>query len=218
MGEVRKKDSDVVVVVGGAEGVGSNARTRGEDVEIIHVIVSSDADDFAGLVALLSSLFASSPSPQRLRVHVVLAGTSETALRQYLHCHAPSIPLMNLDLDVVQLDPRWLEGRVHVYSSEQEVGKLSSLANFARFFFHEMFPVLRKALYLDVDAVVTGDIAEFWRSLQASEELLLAVPRYGVCVVHIQCIRDGCGDCRNSPTYGDFFSSKVQQLFLKRYL
>lgn len=160
-------------------GVGvADVRLVEEEAGPVHVIVSSDAEDFPGLMTLLSSLVSHSISPHRLHIHMVLAGTSEAAFRQYLQCHSPSPSLSLLDLDVVQLDPRLLEGRVRVYSSEQEVGKLSSLGNFARFFFHELFPGVKKALYLDVDAVLNADIVELWRQLLASQQLLLAVPRW----------------------------------------
>lgn len=154
--------------VGGGKG--------GASEESIHVIISCDGDHFPGVVALLTSILANSRSVERLQLHVVLAEVTETSLRQYLQCHPP-FP-HHVSLDIIQLDPRLLEGRVHVYSPEEEVGKLSSLGNFARFFFHEMLPAVKKALYLDADTIVQGDIAELWDHLQNSDQLLLAAPRY----------------------------------------
>ena len=148
--------------------------------DAIHVIISVDAEHFPGALTLLTSLHTNMApdSLPLLRVHVVLAGSTSKQFRQYLQCHA-SFP-RHLRLDVVELDQKLLEGRVRVYSSEEEVGKLKSSGNFARFFFHTMFPDVSRALYLDADTVVKGDLAELWRELEHSYQLLLAVPRYRI--------------------------------------
>lgn len=140
----------------------------------IHVIISCDEANFPGVAALLNSILTNTRSVQLLKIHVVLAQVTEEALLQYLHCFPA---FSHLTLDMVQLDAKLLDGRVHVYSSEEEVGRLSSLGNFARFFFHKLFPDMKKALYLDADTIVKGDIAELWRQLETSEYLLLAAPR-----------------------------------------
>lgn len=67
---------------------------------------------------------------------------------------------------------------VRVYSRPEDVGNLASPANFARFQFHTLFPQLRRAIYLDADTVVHGDIAQVWRRLVGSRKVLVAVPRY----------------------------------------
>ena len=71
-----------------------------------------------------------------------------------------------------------LQKLVRVYSRPEDVGNLASPANFARFQFHTLFPQLSQAIYLDADTVVLGDIAQVWRRLAESKELLVAVPRW----------------------------------------
>ena len=144
----------------------------------IHIIVSTDATDFLGVATLLNSVHANiaPSSAQLLKVHVVLANTTREAFLQYLHCF-PSFP-HHLPLDIVELDISLLEGRIHVYSPYGNVGNLKSLGNFARFFFHELFPGLSKVLYLDADTVVQGDVTELWRQLLDCDKLLLATPRW----------------------------------------
>ena len=76
---------------------------------------------------------------------------------------------------------------VRVYSRPEDVGNLASPANFARFQFHTLFPRLHRAIYLDTDTVVRGDIAQVWRRLVGSRKLLVAVPRYAHLVVGWLC-------------------------------
>lgn len=142
----------------------------------IHVIISLDREHLPGLLPLLTSLLAHTSSPQTLKLHLVLSGMTDKELFQYLSCY-PSLP-DHVTLDVVQLDPMLLSGLVHVYSSPDQVGNLKSLANFGRFFFHQLFPGLERTLYLDVDVIVRGDIVELWRQLCQSKHLLMAAPRW----------------------------------------
>ena len=59
----------------------------------------------------------------------------------------------------------WCEqGLTAIHADERVVGKLSSPANFARFFLHELLPDLHVVLYVDVDIVLRADIAELWRT------------------------------------------------------
>lgn len=165
---------EVEPLAGGEE---YNSRVkRNTDLSAIHVILSTDHTHLPGVLALISSIIANTASSQRLQLHMVLADISEEAFTQYLHCF-PSFP-RHMIHDIVQLNPHLLTGRIHVWTPVQIVGNLSSLANFARFFLHELFPTVSKALYLDVDTIVQGDIAELWRQLESSDQLLMAAPRY----------------------------------------
>ena len=83
---------------------------------------------------------------------------------------------------------------MRVYSRPKDVGNLASPANFARFQFHTLFPELSRAIYLDADVVVLGDIAQVWRRLAESKELLVAVPRWVTMLTH-----GGTVVCQSSP-------------------
>ncbi len=84
---------------------------------------------------------------------------------------------LSLQLDLVALDLSWLEGQIHVYSRPEQVGNLASAANFARFYFHRLFPRLSRAVYLDADTLVVGDVSEFWRRVRETDQLLVTVLR-----------------------------------------
>lgn len=85
---------------------------------------------------------------------------------------------MPFQIHISIFNPQFLLGKIHVTSRVQDVGNLSSIANFARFSFPSLFPQLHRAIYLDADTIVRGDIVEFWEELQTSSQLLVAVPRY----------------------------------------
>ena len=146
---------------------------------LVHVIVSVDQDHFPGVVGVVNSTLSHTSHPESIRFHIVLSEADPQALRDYLNCYG-----MNTNqLDMVQMDPSLLKGKVRVYSSMETVGNLASLANFGRFLFHEMFPELQRAIYLDADTAVLGDITTFWKQLETTNQLLLAAPRYGECSI-----------------------------------
>ena len=142
----------------------------------IHVILSLDRAALPGLLPLLRSLVTHhTPSERSLHLHFVLSGLTDVQLFQHLACY-PSLP-SHVILEVVELDPRLLEGLVRVYMSPDDVGNLASAGNYARFFFHRLFPSLQKAVYLDMDTVVQADIEELWQQMCLSQDLMLAAPR-----------------------------------------
>ena len=79
---------------------------------------------------------------------------------------------------MVTYEPNQLGVEVRVSSREETVGHLASPANFARFIFHSLLPHISRAIYLDADVVVNGDVLLLWKQLAATDQLLVAVPRY----------------------------------------
>ena len=91
--------------------------------------------------------------------------------------HLPlSIPTY-LQLTIVELSSEQVSSRVRVVDPVSLVGNLASAANSVRFQFPYLFPALHRALYLDADTLIRGDVAEVWRLLKASEKLMVVVPR-----------------------------------------
>jgi lipopolysaccharide biosynthesis glycosyltransferase len=136
----------------------------------------ADSRNFPGVMALMASIMNNTHSASRLKFHLVLTEATKESFRHYLRCF-PAFP-PDVPLEVIQLETNLLAGKIHVPAKHEVFGNLSSLANFARFFVHDLFPAVKKALYLDTDIIVKGDVADLWEQLEVSEELLLAVPRY----------------------------------------
>lgn len=149
-------------------------REEGER-DYIHIIISVDHKHFPGVLGVLSSTLSHASQPERLRFHVVLSGVEESVLQSFLGCYGFGD---HPQMEVTELNPGWLEGRIKVYTDINKVGNLASLANFGRFLFHKHFSDLSRAIYLDADTAVLGDIGEFWDRLLTTDKLLLAVPRY----------------------------------------
>lgn len=141
---------------------------------MIHIIISVDKEHFPGLVGVVNSALSHASQPERLMFYLVLSGIEPTVLLSYLRCYGYD---NHPQLDVTALNSSWLAGKVKVYTDINRVGNLASLANFGRFLFHEHFPDLSRAIYLDADTAVLGDIVEFWDRLSATDRVLLAVPR-----------------------------------------
>lgn len=158
--------------------------------------MSVDRQAFPGLVAALHSLWQHALQPERLLVHVVLLDEPQESLLSYLRCHnlptgqvstSPSQALCSslmlsvllslAQLTVTELSSKQVSPQRRVLDPPDLVGNLSSAANFARFQFPNLFPSLHRALYLDVDTVVRGDITELWDWLSTSDKLMMAVPR-----------------------------------------
>ena len=142
--------------------------------DLIHIIISVDHEHFPGLLGVVNSALSHASQPERLKFHVVLSDVEKSILLSYLGCYGYKD---HPQLEVTKLNTDWLKGRIKVYTDAGTVGNLASLANFGRFLFHEHFPELSRAVYLDADTAVLGDIGEFWERLLSTDQLLLAVPR-----------------------------------------
>ena len=93
-----------------------------------------------------------------------------------MHCSLLS------QVEMVEVSSAAVSPLRRVVDSPAIVGNLASAANFARFQLPELFPRLHHALYLDIDTVVQGDVAEVWDHLLTSRKMMVAVPRYNVRV------------------------------------
>ena len=149
-------------------------KTLAKGTNFIHIIVSVDKEHFPGLVGVVNSALSHASQPERLKFHVVLSDGEESLLVSYLRCYGFD---NHPQLEVTKLNSDWLNGKVKVYTNVNRVGNLASSANFGRFLFHEHFPQLSRAIYLDADTAVLGDLGEFWQRLSASDQMILAVPR-----------------------------------------
>ncbi len=95
-------------------------------------------------------------------------------IKAYLSCYGYSD---HSQIDITIFNASLIAEPIQVNSKISEVGHLASPGNFARFYFHFLFPELSRAVYLDVDTVVLGDVAEVWSTLQTANTLLVAAPR-----------------------------------------
>ncbi len=122
---------------------------------------------------MINSTLSHAKTPEGILFHIVFTG-ERPVIESYLNCYGYKD---HTQIDITIFKTSMIREPVTVYSKESEVGHLASLGNFARFYFHSLFPELSRAVYLDVDTLVLGDVAEVWNQLKTVKSLLLAAPR-----------------------------------------
>ncbi|XP_064405544.1 uncharacterized protein LOC135350619 [Halichondria panicea] len=163
-------------------------------LDLVHIILSTDSEQLPGLISVINSTLNHTQHSEQIVFHIVFIG-ERFVIESYLSCYGYSD---HPQIDITIFNASLITEPIKVYSKISHVGHLASTGNFARFYFHLLFPELSRAVYLDVDTVVLGDVAEVWSTLQTTNTLLVAAPRI-------------------SPTYGDMLSVHVKTLFRERY-
>lgn len=136
----------------------------------IHIILSTDSEQLPGLVAVMNSTLSHAKQPEGILFHVVFSG-KRPLIESYLSCFGYKD---HPQIEITIFEASMIKEPVRVYSKDSH---LSSPGNFARFYFHTIFPKLSRAIYMDVDTIVLGDVAEIWNKLKRAKTFLLAVPR-----------------------------------------
>jgi lipopolysaccharide biosynthesis glycosyltransferase len=159
-----------------------------------HILMSVDKDYWVGLVTAINSILRAAQSPHLVKFHIVVSGVEKERLLSYLRCYDILLPDQ---VEVAEMNPDWVRGNIKVHMDSAVVGNLASLGNFARFYFHRLFPDLTRGIYLDSDIIVKGDIFQFWDTLLDSNKILIAAKR-------------------TTPTYQSVFSKEAEAIFEQR--
>ena len=85
-------------------------------------------------------------------------------------------------LSLVEFSPSRIRQPIRVTNKRgisvvKDAHELASAGNFARFYFHELFPDIERVIYLDLDTIVQGDIAELWKTPLEPGHFIAVVPR-----------------------------------------
>ncbi len=142
----------------------------------VHIILSTDSEQLPGLVGVINSTLSHAKNPSGILFHVVFTG-EQRVVESFLSCYGYK---NHPQIEITIFKASMIKEPIQVYSKESQVGRLASPGNFARFYFHTLFPKLSRAVYLDVDTLVIGDVAEVWKQLKSAKTLLLAAPRLGL--------------------------------------
>ncbi len=145
-------------------------------LDLVHIILSTDTEQLPGLIGVIDSTLNHAQHSEQIVFHIVFTG-ERLVIESYLSCYGYNdYP----QIDITIFNASLITEPIQVYSRISEVGHLASPGNFARFYFHLLFPELSRAVYLDVDTVVLGDVAEVWSKLRTADTLLVAAPRLGL--------------------------------------
>ena len=151
----------------------------------VHVVLAADPAHLPGVAGVIASARTHfvADGAASLRFHVVTLREHVDATHAALGCFlgGGAAAAVNGSVEVAVLPVEWLAGRVRVVADPAVTGPLASPLNFARFYLPALLPSLRRALYLDADVVVRGNLMELWRRGVESARALgvpaAAVPR-----------------------------------------
>ncbi|XP_034962045.2 glycosyltransferase 8 domain-containing protein 1 [Zootoca vivipara] len=124
------------------------------DKEIPVVITASD-DRLGGVIAAVNSIRQNTKS--NVAFHIVTLNDTVDHLRSWLS----KTSLKNVKYQILDFDPRMLDGKVQVKS---EMPDSIKPLTFARFYLPNWVPNAEKAIYLDDDVVVQDDIFELYNT------------------------------------------------------
>lgn len=150
-----------------------------EAQSLIHIALSSDAQQFRAMLACINStLTSSATSTHRLRFHLFCASKAECELlRRY---GSRAMPQLFVDrsalLDVVEFDGDALASRFARGSlSNSAARNLSVPQNYVRFYMAQLLPSgVTKVIWLDNDVLVLRDISRLFDGSLLSDRFALA--------------------------------------------
>ena len=116
--------------------------------------------------------------PGRLHIHIIhLPSPDDIAMvNNMIHCYnifeGISTPPK---LSLVIFNDSLVQAPIRVVGPKEDIPRLSSPANFARFYFDKMLPGVDKIIYIDADTIVLGDIVRLWDDTDMGGHLIAAV-------------------------------------------
>ena len=146
--------------------------------DTVHVVMCFEKSYAIGIPNLLRSIYLNSEQPDRLSFHILHTqnDTSVAELKQTLACRDVfdgKVPL----LEHVEFKDSMIREKIKVYGlDEGYIQRFRSAANFARFYFHEVFSSYDKIIYIDADTVVQGDIVKLWDDTDMRGYVLASTP------------------------------------------
>eukprot|EP00966_Prymnesium_polylepis_P178988 4144157-Prymnesium_polylepis.1 len=156
-----------------SDGGSESAAPKGRQGRDVHVVVGADRVHWPGLIGVVHSIRANTGAPERIMLHLLTTTEQEAPFREFLKCHRIDPDEPSNGLDVVGFDKRM----VPLLKVQTKLTNLESPLNFARFYMHRLFPTLHRALYVDADVIVQGDVAELFDRHMQHDELCAATFR-----------------------------------------
>ena len=136
---------------------------KGLGGDAIPVVMASDVDCLPGLIVAISSIYNSTASPERVQVHVVSTLADAPIVRSIVACALPGLVSRVRVIPFEAPDDLPLSRRRRAHAAQHR--RLLVPLNYARFFISWILEdAWAKVVYLDVDVVVTGDVADLYDS------------------------------------------------------
>ncbi|XP_007500543.1 glycosyltransferase 8 domain-containing protein 1 isoform X3 [Monodelphis domestica] len=123
--------------------------------EEIPVVIAASEDRLGGTIAVMNSIYHHTHS--NVVFYIVTLNDTADHLRSWLS----SDSLKSIQYKIVDFNPQCLEGKVKV---DPKQGDFLKPLTFARFYLPNLVPNAKKAIYMDDDVIVQGDILALYNT------------------------------------------------------
>ena len=129
---------------------------RDDSNYFIHIIHATDANHIKLVLVSIFSILETALTPERFRFHIVNTGPVDSIPQEWL---SGCFPLRHEQIDITHWD-----GEEHLKDVNMHGGRsdLINAANFARFYFDDIFPSLDRMIFLDADTLAIRPIDRLW--------------------------------------------------------
>ena len=126
------------------------------DNYLIHIIHATDANLVQLVLVSIFSILETAHDPDRLRFHIVNTGPIGSIRQDWI---TGCFPHRSQQIEIIH----W-NGEKHLENVNMHGGRadLRNAANFARFYFDDIFPALDRLIYLDADTLAIRPIDRLW--------------------------------------------------------
>ena len=101
--------------------------------------------------------------PTRLHFYIVQTDSNDTHdILRIVHCPSLFDSKSKPKISIVQFNASLIASHIVIHGDPKYVKRLYSAANYARLYFHDLLPNVDKAIYIDLDMIVQGDVVELW--------------------------------------------------------
>ncbi len=163
--------------------------------QAIHLILCSDRYQFLGIAALIRSVIHNTRHPEAVFFHLVSQPGEIDEITDLMRTEF-SQPVFRYEIKAFDAQYPALQRYIRTAAGEPRISipHRASAINCSRFYFCDLFPTLGKVIYLDIDIIVQGDVAELFAAANLEHQDLAAVPlgswKHYVFKPEAACFRD----------------------------
>lgn len=195
----------------GGDGAAAASYKNTLSAETIHIAITTTMSHAVGVLGVINSTFQHAADPSNIHFHLIAPRADAPPLELLVHSsglfHGGSGGRAGqqaghasfYDRIEVHVDTTTTKAAVHNTESESRLKDLSQNIVYARYYFAETFPTLKRIIYFDADLVVLDDVAKLW-SVDLKGKPVGAVKR-----------------CRTKMERNFMFHSPNAKKYLKRY-
>lgn len=141
----------------------------------IDIILCSDKNQYLGMFGTINSIMKNTKNPINIHIHLLVKDGEYDLCNNLVKKHFP-----NYNIDIKEFNNEshvnFLNNNIKVtHKKASYVNRVSNIMNFARFYIADIYPELKKIIYLDSDMIVQADIHELYNSAKLLKHYFAAV-------------------------------------------